>query len=316
MLRQFTRFFSVVLLLTFGFVGAATAQAVHGVFRVVKGDVKIIQGSDQKEVKARLGQKVYPKDTIIAAKDSRAKIVMVDNNELNISPESKIEIQSYEYKPNEDKKSVMLNVLYGKVRAKVNQKYDGDNKFNVKTPSAVAGVRGTDFFTSYNRGTNETKIVTFEGRVAFGQAGAGGTIVNPVYVSRGETTSQRGSSAPTAPISVPKAELAEMEVHTDATKAPDQPQGGRQPADVKKEGDAKKEEKKTDRNPSSVGSETQAFRPEITDTPSGDVNPPPVSLPPPPPRPIVNTLPPKNDFTREVISGARKNVIINLTTGP
>src|SRR5688500_17595879 len=127
----------------------AYANSIHGVFQVVKGDVQIITQSSKTQTKAKIGSKVYHGDTITAGKDSRAKIVMVDKNEISVSPDSKVVIENYEYQPQADKKNVMLSVLYGKVRAKVEQKYDDQkNKFQVKTPSAVAGVRGTDFFTS------------------------------------------------------------------------------------------------------------------------------------------------------------------------
>ena len=69
------------------------AAKSHGVFRVVKGDVQVTSGETGKTKKAKIGQKVFPKDTVTAGKNSRAKIVMVDKNVLNISPESKIEIE-------------------------------------------------------------------------------------------------------------------------------------------------------------------------------------------------------------------------------
>jgi len=140
-------------------VSVANAQNVDGVLKVVKGDVQIKSAKTGQTVKARIGEKVFPKDIIITGKDARAKIVMVDNNEINVSPESQIEIQHYEFDPNAGKKEVLLNVIYGKVRAKVEQKYDGKtSKFQVKTPSAVAGVRGTDFMTSYTRSTTVHRL--------------------------------------------------------------------------------------------------------------------------------------------------------------
>src|SRR4051812_47427520 len=84
----------------------ANAQDVHGVLRVVKGDVQIKSAKSGQTAKARLGEQVFPKDVIVTGKDSRAKIVMVDNNEINISPDSQIEIQHYEYDPSKEKKDV------------------------------------------------------------------------------------------------------------------------------------------------------------------------------------------------------------------
>ncbi len=252
MIRQIKRHFKshigfVCLILVFSF--SAHAQAVHGVLKVVKGDVQIIQASDGKKVAAKIGQKVFPKDTIIAGKESRAKIVMVDNNEINISPDSKIEIQSYDYKPEEDKKSVILNVMYGKVRSKVNQKYEGENKFQVKTPSAVAGVRGTDFMTGYDPSTKASSVVTFQGNVAVGQPGPNGQIQNPVYVGAGQMTSASGNKPPNAPTSVPKDQLAKMDTESNADKGGGQKGGDtRQPADDGKKDKGDKDKDKGDKD--------------------------------------------------------------------
>src|SRR4051812_46057942 len=99
-----------LLLVTFTILPAAYAD-VHGVIRVVKGDVTIKSVKSGLTSKAKLGQEIYPKDTIITGKEGRAKIVMVDNNEINVSPESNVEIQNYEYDPGKNKKDVLLNVI-------------------------------------------------------------------------------------------------------------------------------------------------------------------------------------------------------------
>jgi hypothetical protein len=232
--------------------GLAHAQNVHGVLRVVKGDVQIKSGKSGETAKARLGAEVYPKDVIITGKDARAKIVMVDNNEINVSPESQIEIQHYEYDPSAGKKDVTLNVIYGKVRSKVEQKYDGKTtKFQIKTPSAVAGVRGTDFLTSFDRGNGQSQITTFQGRVEFGTPGPGGSIANPVFVGPGTQATSVAGSAPTPPAPVPKEQLAKMDKDTKAdTAGGGKNEGGngeRQPANDKKDkGDKADGDKKGD----------------------------------------------------------------------
>lgn len=189
-------FFSTCLVLSLPAVGAQ----VHGVLTVVKGKVMVKSGKTGSDKRAKAGMKVYPKDTITTAADSRAKIVMIDKNEINVSPESHVVIENYEFDPEKGKKNVLIDVLYGKVRSKVEQKYDGEgNKFQVKTPSAVAGVRGTDFFTSFNKTTKSSKVVTFRGEVAFGLPGPNGTILNPVSVRVGQFTVSMGSAPPAQP---------------------------------------------------------------------------------------------------------------------
>jgi hypothetical protein len=206
------------LFLSIAFVQALSQSAfADGVFMVVKGDVKV-EKSDKKIVPAKVGMKVNQSDTIIAGKDSRAKVVMQDKNVLNISPDTKILIEKYQFDESKDQKNVTLNVLYGKVRSTVNQKYDGEkNKFQVKTPSAVAGVRGTDFLTQFSQSSHQAKFVTFEGKVEVGTPGPGGTIRNSVFVNPGQSTSMnKGALRPQAPAAIPKQELAKIENETKA----------------------------------------------------------------------------------------------------
>lgn len=216
------------------------ADAVHGVFRVVKGDVQIKSAKDGKQIKARLGEKIFPKDTIITGKDARAKIVMSDNNEINVSPESQMVIQNYVYEPDKGKKDVLLNVIYGKVRSKVEQKYDGQQtKFQVKTPSAVAGVRGTDFMASFNNSNGATQVVTFHGSVEFGTPGPGGSIQNPVMVQPGQVSTALAGQAPQVPTPMPKDQLAKADSET---KAEDRSPSSQQNQGTQK-GDSKSDKK-------------------------------------------------------------------------
>jgi hypothetical protein len=232
---------SIILMSFYSF--SSLAAEVHGILRVVKGDVKIVS-SDGKSKKAKIGLKVFPSEKIITAADSRAKVVMVDNNEINVSPSSEVVIQRYEFNPDENKKDVLLNVIYGKVRSKVNQKYDGaNNKFRVQTPSAVAGVRGTDFFTSYNQNTKTSSVVTFEGEVMYGMPGKDGGIKNPVSVRAGQMASNAPGKSPDAPKPVPKSELANLDKDSDAEKSEPSKNEKRQPADDNQKEDSKEDKK-------------------------------------------------------------------------
>lgn len=246
-MKESNKFLTILFTIAVLFLPLETmAKKVHGTFRVVKGDVKV-KSPNGKVKRAKIGQKVFPKDTIIAAKDSRAKIVMIDENVINISPDSEIVFEKYEFEPKSEKKNVLLNVIYGKVRSKVNQKYDGaKNKFQVKTPSAVAGVRGTDFFTSFNKSDNSSRVVTFEGEVNYGLPGPGGTIKNAVSVRAGEMASNNGSRPPARPRPVPKSQLAQMDQSSDAEKA--EASDSRTPADDKGAGKDNKKEKENQNN--------------------------------------------------------------------
>ena len=132
---------------------------------------------------------------------------MDDGNVLNINPVSSMKIEAYSGGDG-GKKKVLLNVMYGKMRATVNQKYDGKSEsFQVKTKSAVAGVRGTDFLTGYEPKTNKMSVVTFEGNVEVGKPGPGGSITGSVMVGAGQKTEASPGQPPAPPKPVPANEL-------------------------------------------------------------------------------------------------------------
>lgn len=245
------------LVALFGLVigASANAEAACGTFEVAKGDIKV--QSAGKVVPVSTGGKICAGDTVIAGPDSRAKIKMADGNELNVSPDSKIVIEDYQYNQDANKKKVLLNILKGKVRATTREENmyndkakDGQaNTFQIRTKSAVAGVRGTDFLTSYDPSTNKTGIVTFKGKVEFGQPGANGEIRNSVQVGAGQRTDLTAGQAPEPPKPVPPSELKNLNSETKAdtgssTKTPTDGVSTDKKEDKKDE--AKTEEKKVD----------------------------------------------------------------------
>jgi hypothetical protein len=164
------------------------------------------------------GSKVCSGDTVISGAASRVRLKMDDGNELNISPDSKIVLENYQFEPAQNKKKVLLNVLQGKVRAATKQENmyndkasDGAaNSFQVKTKTAVAGVRGTDFLTSYDPQSGASQVVTFRGTVAVGQPGPAGQILNAVAVKAGQTTFSSVGKPPTPPQVVPPVQFQQL----------------------------------------------------------------------------------------------------------
>jgi hypothetical protein len=193
------------------------ARGACGQIEVAKGEVQI--SSPKQELRlGTIGSKVCSGDTVISGPAARVRLKMEDGNELNIAPDSKIALENYQFEPAQNKKKVLLNVLQGKVRAATKQENmyndkstDGAaNSFQVKTKTAVAGVRGTDFLTSYDPKSGASQVVTFKGTVAVGQPGPGGQILNAVAVKAGQTTSSSIGKPPGPPQAVPPAQFQQL----------------------------------------------------------------------------------------------------------
>ncbi len=139
-----------------------------GALKVVRGSVSL-QSPDGKIAKALVGTPVYEKDTLETKGEAQAQVDFKDGNQIVLQSDSKLKVDEYEADSKKDKRAV-LDLIHGKVRNKVQQKYEGaKSSYQVKTRSAVAGVRGTDFLVSYSLdpSTNkvESKVETLSGHV-------------------------------------------------------------------------------------------------------------------------------------------------------
>jgi hypothetical protein len=131
--------------------------------RMVKGKVtKLLPGS-VKAVRVKKGD-ILPEDTsIVTSAKSFVKVVFEDKSSMNVGPKSKIIISKLP-----KKKANMVNLLTGIIKAEVNKnsKKKTETKMLVKTRTAVMGVRGTKFQSTYNPMNKATSLVTVEGNVA------------------------------------------------------------------------------------------------------------------------------------------------------
>lgn len=206
-------FFGVLIAIVgLAFSSYAFAESNYGIFMVVKGDVKV-EKTDATTSTAKVGLKVFPGDTIKTATDSRAKITMADRNNIHISPQSVVKIAAYSHEG--DNKNVELQLNEGKVRNEVNNRYDGEkSKFIIKTPSAVAGVRGTDFLVNFDIKTKVTDVVTFKGSVALSSFSEPSGMATTVILNKQQSSSV-GASAPPAPVkTIPEVEFKKIENET------------------------------------------------------------------------------------------------------
>ncbi len=99
-------------------------------------------------------------DALRTARASTAEVYMDDGTRIKLSPISAFQMSA------EDKDGVSLGLYFGRVRSWVKKL---SRKFEVRTPSAVCAVRGTDFMVSADEGGN-TRVEVYEGSVLTGDA--------------------------------------------------------------------------------------------------------------------------------------------------
>jgi hypothetical protein len=160
------------------------------------GHVKYIEGSahrvltDGNRSQLKPGEAIYEKDRIATTADGKVQIHFLSGNFLNITPQSEVVVlEASDSISSESKKRMVLDLIRGKIRNKVEKKYEGSEQsfYRVRTKAAVAGVRGTDFSVSYDEsGENVTsKIETLEGQVELSDRG----FEKKVLIARNEAAS-------------------------------------------------------------------------------------------------------------------------------
>ncbi len=162
----------IVVAFYFALPSPAFAKNPAGVIVKLKGEVKIEQGKAGGKVAVE-GDKFFVGDTFVTGSDGRAKLRFAEGgpngkNEVVIAGSSRLFIEKAGSQGS-GKSGTSLALEDGAIRTNVKKKYsgNGDDVFKVRTPNAVAGVRGTVFMMSFDRKTQASTLLTTQGRVAF-----------------------------------------------------------------------------------------------------------------------------------------------------
>lgn len=133
------------------------AAASVGTFTYIKGKVDVTE-TGMPAVSVFKGDEVFKGDIVRTKSGAKAEITFVDGSVLRIAEKSRLEIN--EYMLDENNMNSRLNLFRGKVQSvvkKVAGRSFGNktkNRFEVHTPTAVCGVRGTNFFSSFKAGVS------------------------------------------------------------------------------------------------------------------------------------------------------------------
>jgi len=126
---------------------AEGAGKTIGTIQKIRGEAYVIHKNENAAFRLKNNFPLYTGDTMITSDESSINAIMNDKSLITLASYSKITLTESVYDPNKDTRSSFMNVLFGQVRFIV-VKITGAPSFKVKTPTAVCGVRGTDFCVS------------------------------------------------------------------------------------------------------------------------------------------------------------------------
>jgi hypothetical protein len=117
-----------------------------GKIELAHGEVVIIHADELRGYQARKDLPLFTGDTIVTLETGRAKFKLNDESIMTLAPETKLVINRSVYDPAKKSRSSYLGMSTGKARFWVKKLTDFQRSvFKVKTPTAVCGVRGSDF---------------------------------------------------------------------------------------------------------------------------------------------------------------------------
>jgi len=116
----------------------------------ITGQVIIIR--DNKEIKAKLGTKLFEKDSIKSGDDGSAGIIFQDDTLVSIGPNSELSMEEFEFDPKESKFGFGAKMLQGTFMfvSGVIGKLSPES-VNLETPDGTIAVRGTKFLVQISQ---------------------------------------------------------------------------------------------------------------------------------------------------------------------
>jgi hypothetical protein len=115
-----------------------------GLVKVSKGSVQIHRGSEK--LPANVGAALQTSDTIVTGADGSAGITFTDNSLVSVGPNSIFSIDKYSFDSTTHQGEFAGNLKQGRLAAVSGKMVkQSPESMTIRTPSAIMGVRGTEF---------------------------------------------------------------------------------------------------------------------------------------------------------------------------
>ena len=124
---------------------AAPAFAADvGQVKVSKGTVQIQRGAEK--LPATVGAAIQPNDVIVTGADGSAGVTFTDNSLVSVGPNSVFAIDKYSFDTTTHQGEFQGNLRQGRLAAVSGKMVkQSPESMKIRTPSAIMGVRGTEF---------------------------------------------------------------------------------------------------------------------------------------------------------------------------
>lgn len=132
------------------------------------GEVNIMKSGGEKVFTAKKGMKLAHGDRIITGKNSWIKLDIDSTKEVKVGSRTYISLEELTYQKGE---KTGIKLFKGTIWTNIKKKLSTDDSFEIRTPNAIMGARGTKFIVSYTETSingnteNRSKLTVIEGIV-------------------------------------------------------------------------------------------------------------------------------------------------------
>jgi hypothetical protein len=134
---------TLMLIAVLGFTGTAFAAEI-GLIKVATGDVQVQRGASR--TPATVGTALETADVIITGANGTAGITFTDNSLVSVGPNSVFAIDKYQFDSTTHAGEFEGNLRQGRLAAVSGKMVkQSPESMKIRTPSAIMGVRGTEF---------------------------------------------------------------------------------------------------------------------------------------------------------------------------
>ena len=121
-----------------------------GLIKVSKGNVQIQRGSEK--LPAAVGAGLQVSDTIVTGADGSAGITFTDNSLVSVGPNSVFSVDKYSFDTTTHQGEFSGNLKQGRLAAVSGKMVkQSPESMTIRTPSAIMGVRGTEFVVQVDK---------------------------------------------------------------------------------------------------------------------------------------------------------------------
>jgi hypothetical protein len=190
----------------------AWSQERVGAVAEVEGQAEVLHTGASAWTPLAQGDPILLGDQLRTRPDAKLRVTLREDSVLTLAPDSQLTVTEQVVAPATVSR---FQLLLGTIKAAVTERYSEPNaRFEVETPTAIAGVRGTSFLASYDTAHDETLVVGLASvtrvRALVDTQGTAEVDLGP-----GIATRVRRGSRPLAPASIPENQLRPLQ---DATE--------------------------------------------------------------------------------------------------